>query len=306
MRVRISRLARISTICAASTLAAPQAAPAQTVTPPPVYAVQVERARGKTDLPRLLAQAQPATVDRTVSAAPAPTAFEVSSVRPRKSGTPMHIYECSGDRFMSAGPGLGDLLKWAYDADREFSNRVPLPLRYEYYDIEAKATGPIESEPQCQLLARAVLEDRFKLRWHWEEREGEVFDLVVARGGPKMQTALPTDEGTDASIVVDGKMAGGIIWGLTTDPEMRGRKGMTMQQLARYLPESAPVTDKTGLEGRYKIDLRYSGALSANVGDSPMDPPLDAALAKLGLRLEKRKGIVKVPVLDHIEPPDAN
>jgi uncharacterized protein (TIGR03435 family) len=37
-----------------------------------------------------------------------------------------------------------------------------------------------------------------------------------------------------------------------------------------------------------------------------LDPPLDAALAKLGLRLEKRKGTIKVPVLDHIEAPDEN
>jgi uncharacterized protein (TIGR03435 family) len=66
------------------------------------------------------------------------------------------------------------------------------------------------------------------------------------------------------------------------------------------------VADKTGLEGRYKIDLRYSTLLSAIDQDSSVDPPLDSALAKLGLRLEKHKGTVKVPVLDHIEAPDAN
>jgi uncharacterized protein (TIGR03435 family) len=46
--------------------------------------------------------------------------------------------------------------------------------------------------------------------------------------------------------------------------------------------------------------------LSANVTDSPLDPPIDAALAKLGLRLEKHKGTIEVPVLDHIEAPNEN
>jgi uncharacterized protein (TIGR03435 family) len=123
-----------------------------------------------------------------------------------------------------------------------------------------------------------------------------------------MQEALPTDQGTDVSIVVDGRMTGGITWAFLADPELRGHKGMTMQQLPAYLPlaERAPVADKTGLEGRYKIDLRYSTVLSANAGDAPVDPPLDAALTKLGLRLEKRKGFIQVPVLDHIEAPDEN
>ena len=79
-----------------------------------------------------------------------------------------------------------------------------------------------------------------------------------------------------------------------------------MRELAQWLPTPESVVDKTGLEGRYKIDLRISTSLGAGNQDTPEDPPLDAALAKLGLRLEKHKGDVKVPVLDHIEGPDEN
>jgi len=247
-----------------------------------------------------------APVAHAQSAAPK---YEVGTVKPRKSGTPMHIFECSGDRFMSAGPALGDLLIFAFDAKHEFGMSVPASLREEYYDIEIKASGPIDSLPQCRPVVQAFLADRFKLKVHWEDEEADVYALAVARGGLKLQKALPTDEGTDVSIVVDGRMAGGVVWGFAGgDPELRGRKGLTMQQLAQYLPlpEFTPITDKTGLDGRYKIDLRFSSVLSANAGDSPVDPPIDAGLAKLGLRLEKRKGTVKVPVLDHIEAPDQN
>jgi len=128
--------------------------------------------------------------------------------------------------------------------------------------------------------------------------------LVVARGGPKLRKAIPTDEGSDVNIVVDGRLA--ITWVPIADPDERARtKGMTMEELALRLPTTAlaPIADKTGLEGRYKIELRYSTPQSPDVQD---DPPLEAALAKLGLRLEKHKGSVKVPVLDHIEPPNPN
>lgn len=227
--------------------------------------------------------------------------FEVATVKLRKSGTPYHFYDCSGDRFMFSGPALGNLLQWTYntrgDAYHQLIRSVSVP--FEFYEIQAKAPSPIESVSQCRLMVQALLADRFKMKVHWEETEGEVFDLVVARGGPKMQPALPTDGGTDVSIVVDGASPA-----IPATPG--GGKGMTMEELTEFLPAEGPVADKTGLEGRYKIDLHYSRRLSAAVTDSSLDPPFDAALAKLGLRLEKHKGAVKVAILDHIEAPDQN
>ena len=227
--------------------------------------------------------------------------FEVATVKLRQSGTPYHFYDCTGDRFLFSGPALGNLLQWTYnmrgEAYHEFIRSASIP--FEFYEIQGKAAGPIESVSQCRLMVQALLADRFKMKVHWEEREADVFELVVARGGPKMQKALPTDEGTDINIVVDGAAPA-----LPATPG--GGKGFTMEELTEYLPATGPIADKTGLEGRYKIDLRYSRVLSANVTDSPVDPPVDAALAKLGLRLEEHKGTVKLPVLDHIEAPDQN
>jgi uncharacterized protein (TIGR03435 family) len=244
----------------------------------------------------------------SVSAQPAAPAFEVASVKPWVSGSAMHFEECSGDRFMNAGPILANVLQWAFelqgDAGRAFLQRVPDSLRQESYVIEAKAGAPIGSDSQCRLMVQGLLADRFKMVFHWESQDAELTDLVLARGGAKIRKALPTDEGTDINVVANGRPL------LTAppikDPAERARtKGLTMQELAERLPTAAPapVADKTGLEGRYKIDLRYSTSLAGDVQD---DPPLDAALAQLGLRLEKHKGSVKVTVLDHIEVPGAN
>lgn len=237
--------------------------------------------------------------------------FEVASVKPWARGSGIQLDYCKGDRFSLVGLHFGNLLQWAYDlqgdAGREFVPRVPASIREKAWDIQAKADHPIASVSQCRLMVQALLADRFKLAFHYEEREADLFDLVVARGGPKLQKPLPTDEGSDVNIVINGKPA--ITWVPIADPEERARtKGMTMQELAQRLPTTAPewVADKTGLDGRYKIDLRYSTELTTVDSPDPVDPPLDAALAKLGLRLEKHKGSVKVPVLDHIEAPDAN
>jgi uncharacterized protein (TIGR03435 family) len=231
--------------------------------------------------------------------------FEVTSVKPHAAGFGPHIPGCMGERFTSS-VGFGNLLQWAYDLrGREGSELLPRVASAigQFYDIEAKAAGPIASESQCRLMVQALLADRFKMAVHWESRDGEVADLVVARGGPKMQKALPTDAGRDIDIVVDGKP-------IVFPPGPGGPKGYTMEQLAAFLTVRAAdlqqITNKTGLEGPYRIDLRFSNSLAADSQD-PVDPPLDAALAQqLGLRLEKRKGSVKVLVLDHIEKPDAN
>lgn len=239
--------------------------------------------------------------------------FEVSSVRPHAASSGIHFYECSDDRFIAGGMIFANFLEWAYDLQgtlgREFIPRVPASIGEKAYDIQAKAASPFASESQCRLMVQAMLADRFKLAFHYEDRDAELFDLAVARGGPKMRKALPTDQGTDVNVVINGRV---ITEAPIRDPGERARtKGLTMQELAQYLtgPTRAPqpIADKTGLEGRYKIDLRFlTSQPAADNGDTPEDPPLDAGLAKLGLRLEKYKGSVRIPVLDHIEPPDPN
>ena len=237
--------------------------------------------------------------------------FEAASVKPWVPGSGLHLEQCAGDRFILSGLRFGNVLQWAYDlqgdAGQEFLQRVPESIRGKSYEIQAKAESPITSESQCRLMVQALLADRFNLTFHYEERDTELSDLVVARGGLKLEKALSTDEGTDVNIVVNGLLA--YTQPPITDPNERTHtKGMTMQELAQRLPttDARPVADKTGLQGRYKIDLRYSTLLPADGQDAPSDPPLDVALAKLGLRLEKHKGSVKVPVLDHIEAPDSN
>jgi uncharacterized protein (TIGR03435 family) len=157
-------------------------------------------------------------------------------------GVGLHFDGCSGDRYMSSGLIFGNVLQWTFElqgsAGTEFLRSIPESIRQNFYDIQAKATAPITSESQCRLMVQALLADRFS--WpHYEEREAELFDLVVARGGPKMRKVLPTDEGTDINFVVNGRL-------LYTEAPIRDAderahtNGMIMQELAQRLPTTAP------------------------------------------------------------------
>jgi uncharacterized protein (TIGR03435 family) len=43
-----------------------------------------------------------------------------------------------------------------------------------------------QRDAEQQHMMQALLADRFKLKTHWETREGDIYNLVVAKGGPKL------------------------------------------------------------------------------------------------------------------------
>jgi uncharacterized protein (TIGR03435 family) len=265
----------------------------------------------------LAAAASASIVTGTLHAQSDETAeFSVASVRVHVNGSGYEPLSCSNGRFVSLGSPLFLLIAWAYDLNQgqmiEMQQRLPKEgggTATLAYDVQAKAERPL-AESQCKVAVQALLADRFKLAVHWESKEGQVSELVVARGGPKMQKWLDTDTGRGFTITLNGRQAGGI-------PGASAPTGMTMQEFAEALTNLAaigvrggnrqqPVIDKTGLGGRYKIDLKFSAELPG--GDQVFDDPdLETALQQqLGLKLEARKGTVKIILVDHVEPPSAN
>jgi len=60
-------------------------------------------------------------------------------------------------------------------------------LESDLYTIEAKAEGTPTEETMQGPMLQSLLEDRFQLKTHRETREVPVYDLIVAKGGPKLQ-----------------------------------------------------------------------------------------------------------------------
>lgn len=92
-------------------------------------------------------------------------------------------------------------------------------------------------------------------------------------------------------------------------------KGMTMPRLAEVLSGIAgrPVTDETGIDRAYDLDLKYSLEMATQDPGStakdpaPAYPSLFTALKEqLGLRLTGKKGMAKVWVVVRAEKPGEN
>lgn len=165
------------------------------------------------------------------------------------------------------------------------------------YNIEAKTEGNPSFQQKLEML-RPMLADRFQLKFHREMRQVASYSLVVAKGGPKLQTTAAGASG----YIRPGK---GLLEG----------QGVTMPTLAEFLGGSLgqSVTDKTGISGAFDIRLEWTpteGERNYNYDDRPIDPDgssiFTAIQRQLGLKLEPSKGPVEVLVIDHIDRPSEN
>ncbi len=253
-------------------------------------------------LPRWIAFAQ----------TPAHISFEVASI---KSGDPKDsrfgIIIRPGGRFVTTNANLHQLIGFAYDLRNDQISRGPGWVDSEPYSIEAKAdqTSPVPSGPEgvarLREMLQALLADRFHLVAHREAKEELIYQLVVAKGGPKLKEAGGTP-GPNGERVGRGAITG---------------KAVPVSLLIRPLSEQLgrSILDKTGLTGKYDFTLKWT--LEPGQFRGPGDPPLppNAAPAdpdgpniftalqeQLGLKLESAKGTVDLLVIDRAERPSGN
>ncbi len=64
----------------------------------------------------------------------------------------------------------------------------------------------------------------------------------------------------------------------------------------------SPLTDATGLTGKYDFDVWWTTShMDADAPATTDSPTIFSAIQSLGLKLESRKGPVEVVVVDHVE-----
>jgi uncharacterized protein (TIGR03435 family) len=179
-------------------------------------------------------------------------------------------------------------------------------------DAKLAALTGEQRRAEQQHMVQSLLEERFKLKVHWETREGEVYNLVMGKGGPKLGaegSIPPSDE--EKKRFGDRPVPTLYQTGCGEHGCIYIAHGCSMGELVRSLTPQlgAPVTDQTTLTGKYDFVLKYKGARERDRPADDMDPtpPMDRALQEqLGLKVETAKGPVKVLVIDHVEKPSAN
>ncbi len=192
--------------------------------------------------------------------------FEAASVRLNKSGVARYSINPKGDRFSATNISLLSLVTWAYDLEAFQIVGAPSWFTSQRFDLEARAEGTPSIE-QFRLMLQPLLAERFALRVYRETRQGAVYDLEVAKGGPKLKAAhcLGTPSPNNPCGGFTGSPRGSLV----------GRAD-SLGDFAKNLSSilGRPVVDKTGLEGTYDFDLNWTPDEMARQGPGDPDAPV--------------------------------
>ena len=232
---------------------------------------------------------------------------------------------------------LRTLVMYAFDLQPRRHDPEPVGgpawIDKDLYELTLKFTA-LPTIPQAQALMKALLEDRFKLKWHSEKREVPVYGLTLARADGRLgeglkpskvdcraysETLRRTGRGAvakegnpDCGLTQGG--APGIV-GLQNIPNTYPRGAQlvhgtgTMVELLAALTRDRendrPVIDRTELTGTYDVHLWWVPARSGDIIAEPGEVlPLSVAVQQqLGLRLEGRRELRDVVVIDGAELP---
>jgi len=256
-------------------------------------------------LPMLSALGQPA---------PRP-AFEVADIQPATPGeiAPGKERMLPGGRVEIPHATVKELMIGAFRVQSGLIFGGPKWLETDRFDIVAKAPDPNTPIPTLLLMVRTLLEDRFKLVVHREDRVMPAYTLAVGKDGSRLRPSTAGGRQNCSSQLVDN--AGIRVL-------RRECRNMTMEEFARQLALPGygldrPVVNATDLQGAYDFEFDYvpqmagrgddrRGGDSPGAADLPSGPTILEAVTHLGLKLEAGKRPVSVVVIDHAAKPGEN
>lgn len=248
--------------------------------------------------------------------------FEVSSIKPSPPG--------NLNGAMSGGPAtkdpglftcenidLASLLVTAFDIPR-YRLSGPDWMRNARFNISAKIP-PGTTKEQFRLMQQNLLIERLKMTFHHEKKEMQGYELVTAKTGLKIKQSqyapepkdpdappppgpykkdedgfpvIPPDDHRRMLFASNGPRAVQLFW------------DRSMEQLALYLAGAVgrPVDDATGLKGKYDFTLKWIMDWGQRSSTADSGPNLFRALQEqLGLKLEAKKVVVDVLIIDQVE-----
>lgn len=135
----------------------------------------------------------------SLASAQAPLAFEVATIKP---AIPLQEQAMSGKMHVGVnwdkarvdigGMSLLDLIAMAYKVKPHQVNG-PDWLNIDRFDILATLPTGATKEQMPEML-QALLKERFKLSFHKEAKEHQIYALIVGKGGVKLKESPPDPE----------------------------------------------------------------------------------------------------------------
>ncbi|HWG16855.1 MAG TPA: TIGR03435 family protein [Acidobacteriaceae bacterium] len=204
--------------------------------------------------------------------------------------------------------GIGQFSTSTYPTPHFFMHNAPLVLLVgqafgmdiekspdwgasQLYDVDATvADGKPLTREEMQPLLQNLLAQRFNLKVHRESHAVSGYELVVAKTGPKLQSAREGARPKDMPSAFHAQ-----VWSSGLDAW-----GISAETLAHILngPAGQPVVDKTGLSDTYDVHLKFAPSDDPN---SSLPSIFTAIQEQLGLKLVPAKVPVSYLVIDHVD-----
>jgi uncharacterized protein (TIGR03435 family) len=234
-----------------------------------------------------------------LSAAPA---FDAASIKlstvwkPGGEGSKRSRIEYTPKTLSMWNVDLSECVQWAYDVPFYQVSGPDFPDG-ERYDILARTEEPVPVS-QLRLMLRNLLDARFHLALRHEKRMLPVYDLVVAKGGPKLparkpDSDLPAGHATESLPRVQD---GGFVF---ENVSMAGFAA----KLSLLRGIELPVIDETHIDGVYDITLKSAASAILHPDGVSLFTLIQE---QLGLRLVSTKAPMETLVIERVSRPSEN
>jgi len=256
-------------------------------------------------------------------------AFDAVSVKVNSARDGLTRVVTYPTRFSAANATLHTLVRYAFNVLDYRLSGGPTWMDDDRFDVEG-AAGRITEFDEMRSMARTMLEDRFMLRTHVEQRDQPIFVLTIARRDGKLgdqmvragEECKPVAPAPGAPPPPPSPPAGAAprvpgcpsLFGLGGISARRVPMSLLVLNLSSYL--NRHIVDQTNLTGLFDVDLRWTpdqlpkGPPGAPIRIMPFDPngpSLSTALQEqLGLRFESSRGPVDVLVIDGASKPSSD
>ncbi len=234
-------------------------------------------------------------------------AFEVVSIKPAPKGNNIGLmrdgkmhYNVDDARVDFGAIELMNILVAAFELPYD-QVKAPDWTTDARYDVLGKIPAGATKKQVPQMLL-AMLEDRFKLQYHREQKILPVYDLKLGDGKPKMKESV-AGENEQGAHACNGGGDHRICHHVTMDDLAQSLTSMV--RMMRNVGSNAewvldrPVIDATGLKGEFDFEIGF-GPIRGNPSDQ-MVKTMMQGVKDLGLKLESGKQAFDFVIVDHLE-----
>jgi uncharacterized protein (TIGR03435 family) len=198
-----------------------------------------------------------------------------------------------GGRYQFRNATMVDLIASAYGVEPEKVVGGPSWLETDRFDILAKAPAAA-TNATARLMLRSLLKDRFKLAFHNEDRQATAYVMTAVKPGPQIKQS-PGGGPTNCN-------------GQPGEPPntVLVCKNITMAVLAQALRQidpatfDTPVTDLTGLEGSWDIEIKWTNRNALATAGKDAIPIQEALEKQLGIKVESQKRAIPTFIVDGV------